>query len=65
MFREIGIFFITVAIIGSISSIVVSVLGDETNDVNYIGAFIGLVFICISQFFNYGTNLEKDLDGLV
>lgn len=65
MLREIGIFFIIIAVMGSISSIVVSALGGETNGVNYMSAFIGLVFICISQFFNYGTSLEKDLDGLV
>lgn len=65
MFREIGIFFIIIALIGSISSIVVSALGGETHGINYLSAFIGLVFICISQFFHYGLGLEKDLDGLV
>lgn len=65
MLREIGIFFILIAVIGSTSSIVVSALGGETNGINYMNAFVGLVFICISQFFNYGANLEKDLDGLV
>lgn len=65
MLSEIGIFFILVALIGSISSVIVSALGGETGGINYLSAFTGLVFICISQFFNYGAGLEKDLDGLV
>lgn len=66
MFREIGIFFIAVSVMSIISEIVVNLVGGElTNGFNYLSCFIGLVFLCISQFFNYGTRLEKDLDGLV
>lgn len=66
MMREIGIFLIAVAVISLISTIVVSSLGGEiASGFNYLSGFMGLVFICISQFFNYGTGLEKDLDGLV
>lgn len=66
MLREIGIFFIMIAVISLISTIVVSSLGGEiASGFNYPSGFMGLVFICISQFFNYGTRLEKDLDGLV
>lgn len=66
MFREIGIFFISVAIMSIISEIVVNLVGGELTDgFNYLSCFIGLVFLCISEFFNYGTRLEKDLDGLV
>lgn len=66
MFREIGIFFIAVSVMSVISEIVVNFAGGElTTGFNYLSCFIGLVFLCISQFFNYGTRLEKDLDGLV
>lgn len=66
MFREIGIFFIAVSVMSIISEIVVNLVGGElTTGFNYLSCFIGLVFLCISQFFNYGTRLEKDLDGLV
>ncbi len=66
MFREIGIFFIAVSVMSIISEIVVCLVGGElTSGFNYLSCFIGLVFLCISQFFNYGTRLEKDLDGLV
>lgn len=66
MFREIGIFFISVSVMTIISEIVVNLTGGElSNGFNYLSYFIGLVFLCISEFFNYGTRLEKDLDGLV
>lgn len=66
MFREIGIFFIAVSVMSIISEIVVNLVGGElTTGFNYLSCFIGLVFLCVSQFFNYGARLEKDLDGLV
>lgn len=66
MFREIGIFFITISIMSLISEIIVNLTGGElTTGFNYLSCFIGLVFLCISQFFNYGSRLEKELDGLV
>lgn len=66
MFREIGIFFISVSVMSLISEIVVNLTGGElSSGFNYPSCFIGLVFLCISEFFNYGTRLEKDLDGLV
>lgn len=66
MFREIGIFFISVSFITLVSEIVASLTGGElTSGFNSLSCFIGLVFLCVSEFFNYGTRLEKDLDGLV
>ena len=66
MFREIGIFFIGVSIMSLISEIVVNFTGGELmNGFNYLSCFVGLVFLCVSQFFGYGVRLEKDLDGLV
>ena len=66
MFREIGIFFIMTSVMSLISGFIVTFnVGRLSGGFNYLSCFIGLVFLCISQFFNYGTNLEKDLDGLV
>lgn len=66
MFREIGIFFIAVSVMSLIPEVIVNIVGGElTAGFNYMSCFIGLVFLCISQFFSYGTRLEKDLDGLV
>lgn len=66
MFREIGIFSIAISILSLISNIVITAAGGEiTTGFNYLSCFIGLVSLCIAQFSNYGTRLEKDLDGLV
>ncbi len=66
MFREIGIYFIAVSAMSLVSVIIVNLAGGELcSGLNYLSCFVGLVFICISQFFNYGASLEKDLDGLV
>lgn len=65
MFREIGIFFIGVSVMSLASVAFVSFLGGKPDGFNYLSCFTGLVFLCVSQFFNYGANLEKDLDGLV
>lgn len=66
MFREIGIFLITISILSLISVTIVSATGGEINHgFNYAFGFMGLAFLCISSFFNYGTKLEKEVDGLV
>lgn len=66
MSREIGIFFIIITLASLISTTVVSATGNEiASGFNYLSGFVGLVFLCISQFFNYGTSLEKEVDGLV
>lgn len=65
MLREIGIFFIAITVLDLILNIIVRALGGEAGGVDWMSVFTGLVFICISQFFNYGLGLEKDLDGLV
>lgn len=66
MFREIGFFFIAISAMSLISILINGCKRSEINiSFNYLSCFIGLVFLCISQFFNYGANLEKDLNGLV
>lgn len=66
MLREIGVFLVIISLASLVSTVIVDLLGGEiAGGFNYLSGFMGLVFICISQFFNYGKNLEKDLDGLV
>lgn len=68
MLREIGIFAISVPIVGFIMSIVSRiVLGVEVAAIsnNYSGLVIGLVVLCITQFFAQGLELENDVDGLL
>ena len=68
MFREIGIFSIAVPVVGLIMSIIARiVLGAEAAEVSnsFEGLVIGIVVLCITQFFAHGIEIEKDVDGLV
>ena len=68
MMREIGIFSIAVPIIGIIMSAVVRlVVGADAveNSVNMGGIFMGIIVLCLTQFFAHGVKLEKDVDGLL
>ncbi|MCH5210874.1 MAG: DUF2975 domain-containing protein [Oscillospiraceae bacterium] len=68
MTREIGIFSIAIPVIGLIMStilrLVVGVDAVETS-VNLSGVIIGIMVLCLTQFFAYGAQLEKDVDGLL
>ena len=67
MVREIGIFFISIPVVGTILSIVCFlVLGAGTEvSMDMTGIMIGLVMLCLAQVFAYGTRLQHDVDGLV
>lgn len=68
MFREIGIFTIAVPLVGFIMSIITRIaLGAEAAEVsnNLSGLVIGVVVLCITEFFIHGIELEKDVDGLL
>ncbi|MBQ8545310.1 MAG: hypothetical protein IJ437_00010 [Clostridia bacterium] len=68
MFREIGIFSIAVPVVGLIMSIITRLaLGSEAAEIsnNFSGLVIGIVVLCITEFFIHGIELEKDVDGLV
>ncbi|MBQ8833671.1 MAG: hypothetical protein IJ001_01935 [Oscillospiraceae bacterium] len=68
MMKEIGIFAIAVPVVGFIMSIIVRlVTGVETAEVSIDmgGIFMGIIVLCLTQFFVYGAELEKDVDGLL
>ena len=68
MVREIGIFSIAVPVVGLIMSIICRlVLGVETAEtsVNIQGFIMGILVLCLSHIFSYGTQLQEDVDGLV
>ncbi len=68
MFREIGIFSISVPVVGFIMSIITRiVLGAGVAEIsnNFSGLVIGVVVLCVTQFFARGIELEHDVDGLV
>ena len=60
MIREIGIFLLLTAAIGFIMSLFVS-----TVTVQLVYVVIGILMLCLSSFFSYGEQLQKETDGLV
>ena len=48
------------------SIIVRLVAGDVVEvSVGQSGIFMGIVVLCLTQYFSYGAALEEDVDGLV
>ena len=68
MMKEIGIFSISVPVIGFIMSIIIRlVTGVETTEISIDmrGIFMGIIVLCLTQYFVHGADLEKDVDGLL
>ncbi|MBQ7283520.1 MAG: hypothetical protein IJ339_05390 [Oscillospiraceae bacterium] len=68
MLKEIGIFSIAVPVAGLIVSVIARiVIGPQAAEisVNQSGLFMGIIVLCLTQYFIYGAQLEKDVDGLV
>lgn len=68
MVKEIGIFSIAVPVVGLIMSTIIRlVLGVDAveTSVSQNGVFMGIIVLCLTQFFAYGAELEEDVDGLV
>lgn len=68
MLKEIGIFSISIPILGLIASIIVRLV----TNVDYVeasvdmnGFIMGILILCLTQFFAYGVKLEEEVDGLV
>lgn len=68
MLREIGIFSILVPAVGFLISVIARiVLGNDVAEVSHSfeGLIIGIVVLCITQFFARGIELQNDVDGLI
>ena len=67
LLREIGIFSIATPIVGFIMSTVARIaLGAGVEASNSLSGFIiGIVVLCVTEFFAEGIKLEEDVDGLV
>lgn len=68
MMREIGIFSIAVPVIGIFMSFIfclVTGVDAVENSMDMNGIFMGIVVLCLTQFFVHGAELEKDVDGLL
>lgn len=68
MLKEIGIFSISIPVVGLIMSILCKLIfGIDTveTSVNIYGISMGIIVLCLTQFFIYGAEIEKDIDGLL
>ena len=66
--REIGVFAIAVPVIGLIMSVIIRLLiGVEAveTSIDMSGLFMGIIVLCLTQFFVHGAELEEDVDGLL
>ncbi|MDE5898187.1 MAG: hypothetical protein K2H09_02820 [Treponemataceae bacterium] len=67
MVREIGLFSIAVPVVGICADIAgrLAVGGALEASVQMYGFAFGFVVLCLSQFFAYGADLEREVEGLV
>lgn len=68
MIREIGIFLISTSAVNLIWSIGMRfILGADRVElgVELDSALVGMMVLCLSQFFDYGVQLQNDVDGLL
>ena len=68
MLKEIGIFSIAIPVIGLIMSTIIRlVVGVDAVEISVKmdGFVMGIIVICLTQFFVYAADLEKDVDGLL
>jgi len=68
MLKEIGIFSISIPIVGLIMSTIIRlVIGLDTVEisVDQTGFIMGIIVLCLTQFFIHGAEIEKDVDGLL
>jgi hypothetical protein len=68
MVREIGIFCIVIPVFELIVSFVLRIIIPPEMceiSVNFSSVVMGLVVLCLSQYFAYGAQLQEDVDGLV
>ena len=68
MLREVGIFLISITAVELFFSTGLRFLIGVDNvelSVEMDSVILGLMVICLSQFFDYGTQLQQDADGLL
>lgn len=68
MLREIGIFLILIPVIGLIMSVIIRLVFGADNveiSMRLDNILIGILVLSLSRIFSYGTELQKDVDGLL
>lgn len=68
--REMGIFAIAIPVVSLILSIIFTTISNLNgleleSFISFDGIIIGLICLCLTQIFSYGTKLEEDVEGLV
>ena len=66
--KEIGYLSIAVPIVGLVMSTIMRLaLGPDAVEIggDIDGFVMGIIVLCLTQYFAYGAQLEKDVDGLV
>lgn len=66
--KKIGILSIVIPLIGLIMSTIIRIaLGADFAEisVDQSGVIMGIIILCITQYFAHGVELEKDVDGLL
>lgn len=68
MLRQIGIFSMSVPVVGLVMSMLIRlVVGVEAAElsVSMDGFIMGIIVLTLTQYFIYGAQLERDVDGLL
>lgn len=68
MLKEIGIFSISIPIVGLLMSILARIILGVDNletSVNMYGFSMGIIILCLTQVFVHGAELERDVEGLL
>ena len=66
MSRRIGVLCISIPVIQLIMSVITALaFGSVETSVQFSTILFGLIVLCLSRFFAYGIELQKDTEGLV
>lgn len=68
MLKEIGIFSILIPVISLIMSIIIRlIIGVDFIEISVdtSGIIMGIIVLCLTQYFAHGAEIEKDIDGLL
>ena len=66
--RGIGILSIAIPVVGIVMSTAIRlILGADAveSSLHFDGLIMGIIVLCLTQFFIYGATLERDVDGLL
>lgn len=68
MLKEIGIFLLSVPAVGLVMNTAARLVLDVEQVEMHVGlesVIVGLLVLCLTDFFRYGARLENDVDGLL